>query len=300
MHTIRKSACRVCETAANRITEAVKIPFSYLGKWAESYPSEYQRMLSNFVKSARNVFSGKHIASVKSYYDPRFPPTKFFKPNTARIRVRCILSGFPRTGTHWIRNVVHTSTGLGTYAVGAKGQLPSLENGILVKVHARNKSVARAKALWLLPRHNFDGKYIYTYRDPRDAILSLYEMYKHSKGRPNLSQEEFLTMYDPIGQYKWEMKAWVLRNHDDVLRIRFEDLRKDPLLGFQEIFKYIGLEASVDAESIDKPVANSDGVNRPRRSVFGWKTAPKEYQPLIKLVSEQLDHEIRALNYEIG
>jgi sulfotransferase family protein len=256
-------------------------------------------MLLNVFKSVRNVVSGQHLATIKSYYDPRFPPTKFLRFGAPTMHVKCILCGFPRTGTHWIRNVIRTSTGLGDYAVAAKGPLPDNSNELLVKVHARNKLIARMKALWLLPRHDFEGKYIYTYRDPRDAILSLYEMYKHRKGVPDLSQSDFLKRYDPIGQFRWEIKAWVIRKHENVLCVKFEDLKQHPLTEFQKIFRYLGLNAAVNEQSLSKPVSNADGANRPRRVAYAWKHAPDEYAPLIRTVSEQLESEIRALNYEV-
>lgn len=255
-------------------------------------------MISNLIRTARNLASGRYMATLKSYYDPRFPPTKFFSCAADRPRVKCILSGFPRTGTHWVRNVIHRSTGLSTYSVATKGPLPSDGNGFLVKVHARNKFIARWKALWLLPRHDFDGAYIYTYRDPRDAILSLYEMYKLKKDRQDLSQPDFLDMYDPIGQYKWEIRAWVMHEHKNVLQVRFEDLQRDPLVEFQRIFRYLGLEGIVNEDSLGEPVAKADGSNRPRRTAFAWKIAPAEYAPLIELVSARLKKEISALDYE--
>jgi hypothetical protein len=195
--------------------------------------------------------------------------------------------------------VIRRSTGLRDYAVATKEPFPADSDGLLVKIHARNKMVARIKALWLLPRHDFDGKYIYTYRDPRDAILSLYEMYKHGKGLPDLSQDQFLKRYDPIGQYRWEIRAWVLREHDDVLRVRFEDLKRDPVSEFQRIFRYLGLEGSVSEEILSEAVGKADVTNRPRRAAYGWRTAPEQYQPLINAVTAQLQDEIRSLGYDV-
>lgn len=198
-----------------------------------------------------------------------------------------------------MRSVLRNSTGISDYAIGARGPIPTGATGILVKVHARSKWMARTKALWLLPRHEFEGKYIYTYRDPRDAILSLYEMYKHRKGRPDLSQDEFIRFYDPIGQYRWEIRSWVLREHSDVLRVRFEDLKQDPALEFQRIFQYLGLRGEVHEESLGRAVANADQANRPRRAAYAWKAASAEYAPLLSLVTAGLEQEIRALGYDV-
>ena len=195
--------------------------------------------------------------------------------------------------------MISKSTGLYTRGLTSKEPLPDDKNGILVKIHARNKFIARTKALWLLPPHNFEGKYMYSYRDPRDAIISLYEMYKHHKGLSDLTPEQFLRDYDPIGQYRWEINAWVMRKHDNVLLVRFEDLKRDPALDFQRIFRFLGLDSEVDEESIKESVSGYDSTNRPRRSAQGWKSAPPEYHGLIEEISSRLDKEIRTLNYDL-
>ena len=159
--------------------------------------------------------------------------------------------------------------------------------------------MARAKALWLLPLHNFEGKYIYTYRDPRDAILSLYEMYRHRKGRQDLTPEQFLKEYDPIGQYQWEIRAWVISKHDNVLLVKLEHLKQSPIPQFQRIFQFLEIEDNVKEDVIAEPVAIVDSSShRPRRTVYGWKIAPPEYGSAIQSISSALDAEIRALSYD--
>ncbi len=255
-------------------------------------------MITNLIQSTRNLLMGRSMTALNAFYDTRYPPTKFFYPNPNKITIKCILCGFPRTGTHWIRNVIEKSTGLDTYSVPPKKPLPVDKRGILVKIHARNKFLARVKALWMLPTHNFEGKYIYTYRDPRDAILSLYEKYKHDKGLPNLTPERFLSDYDAIGQFQWEISAWVMRKHDDVLVVRYEDLKRDSMGEFQRIFHFLNLEGEVREESVNEAVGIVGTTNRPRRTVFGWKSAPSEYQQTIHLISSRLDKELRSLAYE--
>ena len=116
---------------------------------------------------------------------------------------------------------------------------PLDKNVILIKIHARNKFIARVKALWLLPPFDFGGKYIYVYRDPRDAIISLYEMTKKEKKLDTLEIEKFLKIYDPIRQYRWEIGAWVLPNHDNVLLVKFENLKLSPSEEFHKIFRFL-------------------------------------------------------------
>lgn len=137
------------------------------------------------------------------------------------------------------------------------------------------------------------------YRDPRDAIISLYEMYRERTHRSNLNPELFLELYDPIGQFRWEFDSWIKKNPTRVMSVKYEDLKTDPKEGFRRIFDYIGIASSVDPSAINTPVNQVEqNSNRPRRAAYGWKSAPAEYQPLIEHVSEALFDEIRYLNYE--
>ena len=155
-------------------------------------------------------------------------------------------------------NVIEKSSGAKTFAIRDNKTRPATKDVCLIKIHARNKWIARAKALWLLPPHNFGGKYIYVYRDPRDAIISLYEMYRKWKGIADLQPKDFIKLYDPIRQYRWEINCWVLKSHKDVLLVRFEDLKAHPTPMFERIFGYLNLEVSVDNESVGERVAASD------------------------------------------
>ena len=252
---------------------------------------------ANFVKAGTNLVRGRQLNSLGALYDPRYPPTKFFQRSLPAIHVRCILCGFPRTGTHWIKNVVEKACGKPTYDLFWKKPTPSDKDVCVLKIHARNKRWARTKALWLLPRHTFGGKYVYTYRDPRDAIISIYEMYREKKGLADLEPEAFLRLYDPMRQYRWEIHSWVLKRHEDVMRIRFEDLTADPVEMFRRLLVYIGVSGSVDEALTGEKVATFDSKKRPRGTAYGWKNAPPEYQCIIDSVNETLGAEIEQLAY---
>ena len=207
----------------------------------------------NLLKVFKGHITGKSMGGINALYDTQYPPTKFLRYHRSKIYINCIMCGFPRAGTHWILNVVGKSSGQKTGELrGNKIPLPSDKNIILLKIHARNKLVARVKALWLLPPFNFGGKYIYVYRDPRDSIISLYEMYKKLKEFDNLKPDEFLNVYDPITQYRWEINAWVLRNHKNVFLVKYENLKQSPIESFNKIFKFLGLDAQVAGDFIDR------------------------------------------------
>jgi Sulfotransferase domain len=253
---------------------------------------------ANFVKAIKGVITGKSIAPMTSFYDARYPPTKFLRYHQSKIHIQCIMCGFPRTGTHWIRNVIEKSTGKKTFNLYANKPSPSDKDVLLIKVHARNKFIARVKTLWLLPPFDFGSKYIYVYRDPRDSIISMYEMYKKAKEFVDLDTEEFLDINDPISQYRWEINAWVFQKHEDVLLVKFEDLKMFPSEGFRRIFRFLGLNSTIADESIRQMVCALDTKKRPRGTAYGWKKAPVEYQSIIDAVVNKLDKEIRLLGYD--
>lgn len=253
----------------------------------------------NLFKSVKALITGKSIISARYFYDSRYPPTKFLSYNKSKINIRCILCGFPRTGTHWIRNVIEKSSGEKTFNLYENKPSLKDKNVLLIKIHARSKFIANVKSLWLLPPFSFGGKYIYVYRDPRDAIISLYEMYKKEKKNKNLDSKEYLESQDPIGQYKWEINSWVAKKHDNVLLVRFEDLKISPLDGFKRILEFLDLNVPVKIDSIQKMVNTEDNTQRPRGTAYGWKRASKEYEYIIKAVSKRLKKEIAMLGYEI-
>ena len=240
----------------------------------------------------------KRIEEIKFYYDARYSLTKFILPQHSKIFIQCIMCGFPRTGTHWIRNVIESSTGQKTYNIYQDKPTPLDKNVAVIKIHARSKFVARAKALWFLPPFEFGGKYIYVYRDPRDAIISLYEKTKKEKKLDNLETDEFLKIRDPIRQYRWEIGAWVLPNHDNVLLVKFENLKLSPNEEFLKIFRFLELDSPVANDAIGEMVATLDSRNRPRGVAYGWKKVSADYNNLIDTVTKRLEMEIKLLGYE--
>ena len=109
---------------------------------------------------------------------------------------------------------------------------------------------------------------------------------------------DFLNSYDPVGQYRWEINVWVLHQHKNVLLVKFEDLKLDPLAFFTKIFEYLSLKANVDNRSIGQIVGAVDTKKRPRGTAYGWKSAPIEYIKLIDIASKKLAREIKILGYD--
>ena len=213
------------------------------------------------------------------------------------IEIKSVLCGFPRSGTHWIRNVISETTDL---YCGSMDDFNFYESSNKIifptfKIHARSKLIAKIKMFFYLPPHKFANKFIYIYRDPRDAIISLYNMYNVLKN-VNLSQKNFLELYDPIGQYKWEINSWVFNKSKDILVIRFEDLKLNPKNVFHKICNYIDIENKNEYKGIDEFVGQVES-NYKKGEIFGWKNKYNEYKFLIDSINDELNNEISHLNY---
>ena len=135
-------------------------------------------------------------------------------------------------------------------------------------------------------------------RNARDAMISLYEMYRKEKKLPNLSENRFLSIYDPIRQYQWEINSWVLNKPKNVFLVKFEDLKNAPIVEFKRIFEYIGLKNELAGNALNNMVATSDSKKRPRGTAYGWKKTYGEYDQIIKTVSATLNKEINLLGYD--
>jgi hypothetical protein len=214
------------------------------------------------------------------------------------FEIDVVLCGFPRSGTHWIRNVISKSL---------KKYCPTLEDidyslAIkqyhlpLLKIHARSMLVAKLKMFFLMPPTK-SKKYIYVYRDPRDAIISLYNMYNILK-KENLTQDKFLKLYDPIGQYFWEINSWVLNKNKNTLLVKFEDLKFNPKKTFSEILNYIDSNANLNQNSFNELVGQVENNSRVKGVLFGWKDSYSSYKTLIDEINLKLSNEIKLLGYD--
>jgi hypothetical protein len=219
----------------------------------------------------------------------------------SKFNINCVMCGYPRSGTHWIRNVIEKSSGLYCPNIEDIEYDKVFENKTLpiIKIHARSKIVLKLKMLFTLPPHSFNKKYIYVYRDPRDAIISLYNMYNILQNK-NLSQKEFLEIYDPIGQFKWEINSWVLnKKENNILIIKFEDLKKNTLSTFECILKFLNIESGINSNTLNEYVGVVEDNKRKKGVIYGWKNTYEDYKYLIDEINKNLEKEIVSLNYDI-
>ena len=113
--------------------------------------------LNNFIKSLKLKLSGEHLGKGKIKY--RLTSNDFFSKIfklSPKFIINCVMCGYPRSGTHWISNVVEKSTGLYAPDFSEIEYERVYGNRIpLIKIHARSKIVLKLKMFFYYPRIPF-------------------------------------------------------------------------------------------------------------------------------------------------
>lgn len=108
-----------------------------------------------------------------------------------------------------------------------------------------------------------DGKVIYVVRDGRDVMLSYYDFYRKLrgyKGDLDAFMAKFMHGWLRYGTWKDNVGSWLQQaDHPNLLLIRFEDMKADPMATVSRVAEFAGLEVNearlqeaLEASSVDK------------------------------------------------
>lgn len=169
------------------------------------------------------------------------------------------LASYPRSGSTWLRfllfqSLVGESSGFQNVNLAIpdvkrhKVGLPFMPNGgRLIKTHEAYHPEYR--------------KAIYLMRDPRDVALSEYA-YQTALGLVNLDLDDYLKKFltsgvNPFASWKKHVESWLSAplSHEQLLVLRFEDLRKDAFQAVAEIARFAGLKP--DEDRIRRAIADN-------------------------------------------
>ncbi|MEQ9674826.1 MAG: sulfotransferase domain-containing protein [Roseovarius indicus] len=231
-----------------------------------------------------------------------------------------ILIGFPRSGTNFLQSVVQASTNRSAKSIYG-GRPERTRTAISLKSHAPSPDILNRELTKLIKPGFKTQKIIRLFRDPRDVMISYFEMFrKHTGERP--AQTEFLDQLffsafnegarkaqSPrnlktlkiVSAHRLSVRNWIDFQDPEVrtLRLHYEDMVQNPLETFSQVLDFLGSNDPVAQDSLKTLVSQVSQSDRPRAAVQGWKsdTAQSRYGPLISEVERRLGNEIAMLGY---
>ncbi|PQB03871.1 sulfotransferase domain-containing protein [Aureitalea marina] len=196
----------------------------------------------------------------------------------------------PRSGTHFLEAFIARNF--------YRGQNLS-SNGAIYYGHWSNKILLESGE----PYHQLFGSHffpeevkkkkrrIYIYRDGRAVISSIYRSKFYSTSWDGISFSEFLRKkidwYGGLGREAYpdmnivehwyhHLNSWMNQPQDDLLIIRFEDLKRDPKTVYKSICKkffpqeYLKLRLGIN-KKID-PIREKVGLSPNKATITSWQT----------------------------
>jgi hypothetical protein len=227
-------------------------------------------------------------------------------------------ASYPRSGSTWLRFVLFESiagqaSGFGNVNESIpdvkehKTGLPLMpDGGRLIKTHE--------------VYHPEYRKAVYLVRDPRDVALSEYA-YQTALGLVDQPLDEYLRVFltkgvNPFSSWSAHVQSWLSAplTSEQLLVVKFEDLRRDTAAGISEIIRFFGLTPN-EAQIRDAVANNSvermkaKEKENPQRaskkgqfirsgSVGGWRGKLTEAQ--VEVVRTHASDLLNRLGYPLG
>lgn len=189
---------------------------------------------------------------------------------------------YPRSGNTWLRHVIQHLTADSTIAEydDLEGAVPTLDSlGFEERLSQLPEGLRFIKSHLAFEPYFLDGKVIYMVRDGRDVLISYFDYYRHIKSYPGtLDQflEKFTRGWLRYGTWRDNVGSWVEHRDDpNLLLVRFEDMRADPLTTLQQIVQFSGIEAdemrmraAIEASSVEKVHSTMRTFHSAKRTEF--------------------------------
>ena len=183
-------------------------------------------------------------------------PGKPFTPRPTDV----IISPYGKCGTTWLQQTFHTLRTRGdTDYDDISRVVPWIETspGLGLDLDAEQKANPRGFKSHLgwdeIPK---GGKYIVSFRDPRDASVSFYKFFEGWLFEPGaFDLEEFVLDFylsRPPGTTYWEHLAswWEQRDNPNVLLLSFEGMKSDPGNTIRQLAAFCDIPLDTDLQAL--------------------------------------------------
>ncbi|RPF71511.1 sulfotransferase domain-containing protein [Aurantiacibacter spongiae] len=187
------------------------------------------------------------------------------------------LFSYPRSGNTWLRHIVFYALNRDhvTDMERLEQQIPTVDTlefpARLAKLGDRQRII---KSHLPFAPYFLDGKVVYIVRDGRDTILSYYDYFQHIhayRGSFDQFLQKALAGRMRYGSWQDNVGSWYgYRDDPNMLLVRYEDMRADPVAMAERILSFCGIDA--DRAVCEAAVAASD-VGKVHKTFQSWNSA---------------------------
>nr|XP_028598460.1 sulfotransferase family cytosolic 2B member 1-like isoform X1 [Podarcis muralis] len=195
---------------------------------------------------------------------------------------------YPKSGTHWMSEILSLirSQGDPTWVqnVPLTERAPCIEYADHLQIALKNPSpriLTTHLPFHLFPKSFLHSrtKVVYTLRDPRDAMVSVYHFIKGFKELKDLGtmeefMESFLSGEVAYGSWFDHVKGWVeMKDRANIFFNTYEELKQDLRGSVQKICHFLGKE--LNSQQIDSVVENASFHKMKDNKMSNFSTTPE-------------------------
>ncbi|XP_072850102.2 sulfotransferase 6B1 [Pogona vitticeps] len=189
-----------------------------------------------------------------------------------------ILTGYPKTGTHWLDKILNNVVDIGAkYTEEEKNKRIDIENELAMPPRLEFVHADKLKMMEKLPSRRIivthltpdtlpksifknKAKVLVLIRNPKDTLVSYFHFINKMSIFPTLTWDSFFTdfMNGKVGwgSYFDYIKEWDKYIDDEnVTALIYEELKENPNLGLKKIAAFLGY--SLNEEEIQKVIEKS-------------------------------------------
>lgn len=216
---------------------------------------------------------------------------------------RVYLATYPRSGNHWIRNLIEEATHIATGSVYQDKDpihMPeifswggySAKNGCIGTCRYPKKGdiVAIKTHFPALEASRFDQlNHTKVVRIVRHPLDSFYSYYYYHKEAPSVKYIPYTFVKEKIKEWKEFQNYW--NREKNVLTIRYEDLLENPQKTLKAVLDYIGYK--VKEKDIERAVAKFPPIGQPMKHFNSFSPAS------LKLTENKLKNLLVQFHYTL-
>ena len=200
---------------------------------------------------------------------------------------------YPRSGTTWTQQIVRSILDKGDEDQRIDQAVPYLEatNSKVIPYDVDFSTIERPRAIKSHMPYNSmpcgtpkdtPGKYIYVARNPKDTAVSFFYHYFSFKAAENIDWPTFASWFLSGQLYNGShldhvLGWWEHRDDDNVLFLKYEDMKKDIRSAIVGIASFIGKDLSEEeVDTVIKKSSFSSMKNNPTTN-YEWMTTERKH-----------------------